>query len=87
MFAVVTFHVFPNWIRGGYIGVDVFFVIFDFLISKIIFEDLEVGSLSFYKFYSPRIARIFPALILVLVACLVFCWFALLQNELPIPLT
>lgn len=79
--AVVAFHAFPNWIRGGFIGVDVFFVISGYLISTIIFENLDRGTFSFYEFYARRIKRIFPALILVLVACFAFGWFALLADE------
>jgi peptidoglycan/LPS O-acetylase OafA/YrhL len=79
--AVVAFHAFPSWIRGGFIGVDVFFVISGYLISTIIFENLDKGTFSFAEFYSRRIKRIFPALILVLVACFVFGWFTLLADE------
>lgn len=79
--AVVAFHAFPSWIKGGFIGVDVFFVISGYLISTIIFEDLERGTFSFSEFYIRRIRRIFPALILVLFACITFGWFALLADE------
>ena len=79
--AVVGFHAFPNWVPGGFIGVDIFFVISGFLISTIIFSNLERGSFSFVEFYSRRIKRIFPALLLVLVACFTFAWFALLPDE------
>lgn len=79
--AVVFFHAFPNWFAGGFIGVDVFFVISGYLISTIILENIEKGSFSFVEFYARRIRRIFPALILVLVASLLFGWFALLTEE------
>lgn len=79
--AVVFFHAFPNVIKGGFIGVDVFFVISGYLISTIIFENLDRGSFSFSEFYARRIKRIFPALILVLVACFTFGWFVLLADE------
>ena len=81
MLSVVGFHAFPNWIRGGFIGVDVFFVISGFLISTIIFENLERGFFSFSEFYARRIKRIFPALLVVLVASYAFGWFALLADE------
>ena len=68
--AVVGFHAFPGWVRGGFIGVDIFFVISGFLISNIIFANLEAGSFTFRKFYARRIKRIFPALIIVLLFCL-----------------
>ena len=58
--AVVGFHAFPNWVRGGFVGVDVFFVISGFLISTIILSSLDRNSFSFTEFYSRRIRRIFP---------------------------
>lgn len=79
---VVAFHAFPGWMKGGFIGVDVFFVISGFLISTIIFENLERGSFSFAAFYARRIRRIFPALLVVLSACLVGGWLLLLPDEL-----
>lgn len=79
--AVVAFHAFPNLMKGGFIGVDVFFVISGYLISTIIFENLDRGTFSFSEFYARRIKRIFPALLLVLVACFAFGWLALLADE------
>lgn len=79
--AVVLFHAFPNWVKGGFIGVDVFFVISGFLISTIIFENLDKETFSFTEFYARRIRRIFPALLLILIACFAFGWFALLADE------
>jgi peptidoglycan/LPS O-acetylase OafA/YrhL len=79
--SVVAFHAFPRWVKGGFIGVDVFFVISGFLISTIIFENLDKGTFSFTEFYARRIKRIFPALLLVLVASYTFGWFVLLADE------
>jgi peptidoglycan/LPS O-acetylase OafA/YrhL len=79
--SVVAFHAFPAWMKGGFIGVDVFFVISGFLISTIIFENLDRGTFSFAEFYARRIKRIFPALLLVLIASFAFGWFALLADE------
>jgi peptidoglycan/LPS O-acetylase OafA/YrhL len=79
--SVVIYHAFPKLIRGGFIGVDIFFVISGFLISTIIIDSLERNSFSFIEFYSRRIKRIFPALILVLITSIVFGWFALLADE------
>lgn len=79
--SVVGFHAFPGVVPGGYVGVDVFFVISGFLISSIIFSGLEQDRFSFTEFYSRRIKRIFPALILVLSATYAFGWFALLPDE------
>jgi peptidoglycan/LPS O-acetylase OafA/YrhL len=79
--AVVAFHAYPEWITGGFVGVDVFFVISGFLISSIIFAGLDNGDFSFADFYARRARRIFPALILVLLASLVAGWFFLLPEE------
>lgn len=79
--SVVGFHAFPGWIQGGFIGVDIFFVISGFLISSIIFSSLDKGTFSFTEFYTRRIKRIFPALLIVLVACYAFGWFVLFADE------
>lgn len=79
--AVVIFHAFPAVLPGGFIGVDVFFVISGFLISSIILKGLEQDAFSFTQFYAHRIRRIFPALILVLCTCFAVGWFALLPVE------
>ena len=79
--AVVGFHAFPLHVKAGFIGVDIFFVISGFLISSIIVRSLERDNFSFVDFYSRRIKRIFPALLLVLTACFIFGWFTLLANE------
>ncbi len=78
---VVAFHAFPGLIPGGFIGVDIFFVISGFLISTILLENLRKGTFSFAEFYSRRIRRIFPALLVVLSASYAFGWFALLPEE------
>lgn len=81
VFSVVGFHTFPSWVKGGFIGVDIFFVISGYLISTIIVGSLERNSFSFVEFYIRRINRIFPALLLVLIACFAFGWFMLLADE------
>jgi hypothetical protein len=78
--AVIGYHAFPEWVRGGFVGVDVFFVISGFLISGIIFSGLEQGSFSFRDFYARRIRRIFPALFLVLAAAYAAGWFLLFAE-------
>ena len=79
--SVVGFHAFPGLVKGGFIGVDIFFVISGFLISTIIFENLDKDRFSFIEFYGRRVRRIFPALLTTLLACLVFGWFYLLADE------
>ena len=60
---VVNFHAFPEAMPGGFIGVDVFFVISGFLITGIIVRELDQQRFSLLGFYQRRIRRIFPALI------------------------
>ena len=79
--SVLAFHAFPNWLKGGFIGVDVFFVISGFLITSHIFENLDKGHFSLLDFYGRRIRRIFPALLLMMVCTLTFGWFVLLADE------
>jgi peptidoglycan/LPS O-acetylase OafA/YrhL len=79
--AVLAFHGFPNLIKGGFLGVDVFFVLSGYLISLNIFQRINKGTFNFLEFYYQRIRRIFPALILVLTACAVIGWFLLLAEE------
>ena len=79
--AVVGFHAFPEFFPGGFVGVDVFFVISGFLITGIILRELRGGRFTFSGFYTRRIRRIFPALVVVLAASVLFGWFALLPGE------
>jgi peptidoglycan/LPS O-acetylase OafA/YrhL len=80
--AVIGFHAFSNvFTAGGFIGVDIFFVISGFLISAILFDRINRNNFSFLDFYSKRIHRIFPALILVLAASLILGWIFLLADE------
>lgn len=78
---VVLFHIFPETFPGGFVGVDVFFVISGYLISEIIFRHIEAGDFSISKFYQKRILRILPALTLVLISCSIAGWFLLLPDE------
>jgi len=79
--AVLGFHAFPRWVPGGFIGVDIFFVISGFLISTIILTSLNQNTFSLKKFYAKRIRRIFPALLLVLTSCFVAGWLGLVRSE------
>ena len=77
--SVVVFHAFPDekWLAGGFVGVDVFFVISGYLISKILFTEIEEHRFSLAAFYARRIRRIFPALAVCLAAVLAMvssCW-------------
>ena len=79
--AVVLFHAFPSSLRGGFIGVDIFFVISGFLISTIIYENVKNKTFSFKDFYSRRVRRIFPALLVVISVTFGFGFFILSADE------
>jgi peptidoglycan/LPS O-acetylase OafA/YrhL len=66
--SVVGYHAAPRVVRGGFFGVDVFFVISGFLISGLILHGLKAGDFSFIEFYARRARRLFPALAVVLAA-------------------
>ena len=80
--SVVLYHAFPAMLSGGFVGVDVFFVISGFLITSHIFTSLDEGRFSFADFFGRRIRRIFPALLLVMISSLLFGWFILVSEEL-----
>jgi peptidoglycan/LPS O-acetylase OafA/YrhL len=75
--SVVIFHAFPEYLGGGFIGVDVFFVISGFLITSLILREQKEQRFSLRHFYAKRIRRIFPALSLVLGFGLVAGWICL----------
>lgn len=79
--AVIVFHVFPDWLKGGFVGVDIFFVISGYLISRLLLSDLQSGKFTIRRFYARRIRRIFPALATVLLACAVAGWLFLFPDE------
>jgi len=78
---VVLFHYFPGTFSGGFVGVDVFFVISGYLISRIIYNELTDGSIDLLGFYVNRVLRIFPALLLVAITLVITGWFFFLPAE------
>ena len=78
---VVGYHAQSWLLPGGFIGVDVFFVISGFLITRIILTEVEDGTFGLVKFYARRIRRIFPALAVVLAASYLIGWVILLPDE------
>jgi len=64
--AVILYHFKIKYFEGGYIGVDIFFVISGYLITAIIIKDIRSNSFSFLNFYERRIRRLLPALLVVL---------------------
>lgn len=79
--AVVGYHFFPRLVPAGFIGVDVFFVISGFLITRILVSAHEAGRFSLLDFYAARARRLFPALLLVLAAVTVAGWACLYEHE------
>ena len=80
--AVLAYHFRISAFHGGFIGVDVFFVISGYLISAIIQQDIHAGKFSLASFYERRVRRIFPALIVVLIATGIMGYFIFLPAEL-----
>ena len=79
---VVLYHAWPNEFPGGFVGVDIFFVISGFLISSVVFTSMEAGTFTLKEFWARRIRRLGPALLVVLAASLIAGWFLLLPTEL-----
>jgi peptidoglycan/LPS O-acetylase OafA/YrhL len=77
---VVAYHAQPWLVRGGFIGVDIFFVISGFLITRIILSEAKAGTFSSLAFYARRVRRIFPALIVVLATTYLIGWIVLLPD-------
>ena len=77
---VMGFHAFPEAMPGGFIGVDIFFVISGFLITGIVARELDQRRFGLLAFYARRIRRIFPALVVVLSATLVLGWLWMLPE-------
>lgn len=75
--SVLIFHAYPSSLPGGFVGVDIFFVISGYLISSIIFRGLTLGTFSFFDFYARRVRRIFPAVSAVIVGSFILGYFLL----------
>lgn len=69
-------------LTGGYLGVDIFFVISGYLITSILVRDLDSGQYSIIRFYERRARRILPALVFILAACMPAAWFLLMPGQL-----
>ena len=79
---VIFFHAGFEWFSGGFVGVDVFFVISGYLITTIIISEMAKGKFSIMNFYERRARRILPALFFVMLVCLPFAWFWLIPSDL-----
>lgn len=78
---VVFFHADLGLFKGGYVGVDIFFVISGFLITKILTDELDVGQFSIARFYERRARRILPALFFMIALCIPVAWVWLPPSE------
>jgi peptidoglycan/LPS O-acetylase OafA/YrhL len=78
---VVAYHAAPTVVPGGFVGVDIFFVISGYLITGNILKDLDRQRFSFLEFYARRCRRIIPALAIVLFGVWLLAWYALLPEE------
>ena len=78
---VILFHAGFEVFSGGFVGVDIFFVISGYLITTIILTELEQGKFSIVNFYERRARRILPALFLVMLVCIPFAWHWLLPSD------
>jgi len=78
---VILFHAGFSWFSGGYVGVDVFFVISGYLITTILISEMSKGNFSIGRFYERRARRILPALFFVMICCVPFAWFWMVPQE------
>ena len=79
--SVILFHVNPNYMPSGFLGVDIFFVISGFLITSIIYREMAEGTFSFANFYNRRIKRILPVFFVVLIVGLLVVWWLFLTKD------
>ncbi|MCU1456158.1 MAG: hypothetical protein JWL73_250 [Actinomycetia bacterium] len=80
--AVLLFHAGVSWAKGGYLGVDVFFVLSGFLITRILLEErVLTGRTAILRFYMRRVLRLFPALVVVAAACAIYAELALSSGQ------
>jgi peptidoglycan/LPS O-acetylase OafA/YrhL len=79
--SVILFHAGFETFSGGFVGVDVFFVISGYLITSIVLEELKQGTFSIVTFYERRARRIIPALFFVMMVCIPFAWRWLLPRD------
>jgi peptidoglycan/LPS O-acetylase OafA/YrhL len=81
---VILFHAGFTTFSGGFVGVDIFFVISGYLITTIIVDEIEKGTFSLHNFYERRALRILPALFFVMLCTLSFAWFWMLPQDLKV---
>src|SRR4051812_13889513 len=78
---VTLFHADFAAFSGGFVGVDVFYVVSGYLITTIIVAERGIGTFSLVRFYERRARRILPALLLVILVCVPFAWMWMLPDD------
>lgn len=78
---VIFFHAGFEWMSGGFVGVDIFFVISGYLITAILYNEIQAGTFTLGRFYERRIRRLYPALTLVTFICIPFAWLLMLPSD------
>ena len=78
---VILFHADINIFNGGFVGVDVFFVLSGYLITRLIVNEIDFGTFSIAGFYERRARRILPALFFIMACSLPFAWILLLPSD------
>ncbi len=79
--SVLIYHLNNSWLLGGFVGVDIFFVISGYLITTIIYKEVQSSSFSFANFYARRVRRIFPALFAMLIVAAAIAIIVLPREE------
>ena len=79
--SVILFHINPQYMPSGFLGVDIFFVISGFLITSIIYKEMAEGTFTFANFYNRRIKRILPVFFVVLFIGLLIAWYFFLVRD------
>ena len=79
---VLVYHAWPEWLRAGYLGVDIFFVISGFLITRSVADGIAAGRFRFGEFYARRVRRLLPACYAVLLGTAVLSVLLLTEREL-----
>jgi len=86
VFGVIAYHanfiyLDTNLVSGGFIGVDIFFVISDYLIARILLSDIAENQFSYIWFYEKRARRLLPLLLCVIAVCIPFAWAIYLPSQ------
>lgn len=79
--SVIVFHIDAAWLPGGFLGVDIFFVLSGYLITRIISREMQDGTFSFVEFYKRRAKRILPAFVFVLLLATPVVWYLFLKRD------